>query len=71
MIKITIFNNGVFHFGGGPGPLATPTPKYSLEFNYYNMVQGTIILLVFKTIIIYHYNIINANIITKFYIALI
>jgi hypothetical protein len=24
MLEITIFNNGVFYFGGGPGPLAHP-----------------------------------------------
>jgi hypothetical protein len=26
MLKITIFNNGVFHFGGIPGPLSPPPP---------------------------------------------
>jgi hypothetical protein len=24
MLKIIIFKNGVFHFGGGPGPLGPP-----------------------------------------------
>jgi hypothetical protein len=33
MLKITIFNIGVFHFGRGPGSLASPHHKYAPELN--------------------------------------